>query len=431
MQTTRTVKIIGGGLAGCEAAYQLLKRGYAVEMFEMRPSTETGAHKTSSLAELVCSNSLKSVDPETASGLLKDELKQMDCLLLDAANRARVEAGGALAVDRQLFSRFVEEKLLFYKNFKLIRQEVTALPDEPTVICTGPLTSESLSKAFREKFGSGFYFFDAIAPIVSGIDMHHAFWSGRYGKGGDYLNLFMDKEEYLNFYRNLVTAETVKLKDFEGKEVFEGCMPIEVMAKRGEDAIRFGPLKPVGLSHPETGKKYYAIVQLRKENLKGDCFNMVGFQTNLTFKEQKRVFSLIPALHDAEFLRYGVMHKNTYINAPKILDKGFRLKGDTPVYIGGQLSGVEGYVESIMSGLIAAVNLHRELEGKEAIVPPYTTISGALCAHTTTATSNYQPMNANFGILPHIECKDKKNRKKEYYQRAMCDIMPFAECLNE
>ena len=431
MQTTRTVKIIGGGLAGCEAAYQLLKRGYAVEMFEMRPTTETGAHKTSSLAELVCSNSLKSVDPETASGLLKDELKQMDCLLLDAANRARVEAGGALAVDRQLFSRLVEEKLLFYKNFKLIRQEVTALPDEPTVICTGPLTSESLSKAFREKFGSGFYFFDAIAPIVSGIDMHHAFWGGRYGKGGDYLNLFMDKEEYLNFYRNLVTAETVKLKDFEGKEVFEGCMPIEVMAKRGEDAIRFGPLKPVGLSHPETGKKYYAIVQLRKENLKGDCFNMVGFQTNLTFKEQKRVFSLIPALHDAEFLRYGVMHKNTYINAPKILDKGFRLKGDTPVYIGGQLSGVEGYVESIMSGLIAAVNLHRELVGKEAIVPPYTTISGALCAHTTTATSNYQPMNANFGILPHIECKDKKNRKKEYYQRAMCDIMPFAECLNE
>lgn len=241
----------------------------------------------------------------------------------------------------------------------------------------------------------------------------------------------MDKEEYLNFYKNLISAETVKLKDFEGKEVFEGCMPIEVMAKRGEDAIRFGPLKPVGLSHPETGKKYYAVVQLRKENLKGDCFNMVGFQTNLTFKEQKRVFSLIPALHDAEFLRYGVMHKNTYINAPKILNKGFRVKGDKPVYIGGQLSGVEGYVESIMSGLIAAVNLHRELEGKEAIAPPYTTISGALCAHTTTATSNYQPMNANFGILPHIECKDKKNRKKEYYQRAMCDIMPFAECLNK
>lgn len=431
MQTTRTVKIIGGGLAGCEAAYQLLKRGYAVELFEMRPTTETGAHKTSSLAELVCSNSLKSVDPETASGLLKDELKQMDCLLLDLAYKAKVEAGGALAVDRQLFSRLIEDKLFSYNNFKLIRQEVKALPDEPTVICTGPLTSESLSKAFREKFGSGFYFFDAIAPIVSGIDMHHAFWGGRYGKGGDYLNLFMDKEEYLNFYRNLITAETVKLKDFEVKEVFEGCMPIEVMAKRGEDAIRFGPLKPVGLSHPETGKKYYAIVQLRKENLKGDCFNMVGFQTNLTFKEQKRVFSLIPALHDAEFLRYGVMHKNTYINAPKILNKGFRVKGDKPVYIGGQLSGVEGYVESIMSGLIAAVNLHRELEGKEAIVPPYTTISGALCAHTTTATSNYQPMNANFGILPHIECKDKKNRKKEYYQRAMCDIMPFAECLNE
>ena len=429
MQTPPTVKIIGGGLAGCEAAYQLLKRGYAVEMYEMRPSVQTGAHKTSSLAELVCSNSLKSA--ETASGLLKDELKQMDCLLLDLAYKAKVEAGGALAVDRQLFSRLIEDKLFSYKNFKLIRQEVKALPDEPTVICTGPLTSESLSKAFREKFGSGFYFFDAIAPIVSGIDMHHAFWGGRYGKGGDYLNLFMDKEEYLNFYRNLVTAETVKLKDFEGKEVFEGCMPIEVMAKRGEDAIRFGPLKPVGLSHPETGKKYYAIVQLRKENLKGDCFNMVGFQTNLTFKEQKRVFSLIPALHDAEFLRYGVMHKNTYINAPKILNKGFRVKGDKPVYIGGQLSGVEGYVESIMSGLIAAVNLHRELEGKEAIAPPYTTISGALCAHTTTATSNYQPMNANFGILPHIECKDKKNRKKEYYQRAMCDIMPFAECLNE
>lgn len=431
MQTPPTVKIIGGGLAGSEAAYQLLKRGYAVEMYEMRPSVQTGAHKTSSLAELVCSNSLKSADPETASGLLKDELKQMDCLLLDLAYKAKVEAGGALAVDRQLFSRLIEDKLFSYNSFKLIRQEVKALPDAPTIICSGPLTSESLGKAIKERFGGGFFFFDAIAPIVSGIDMNYAFWGGRYGKGDDYLNLFMDKAEYLNFYKNLISAETVKLKDFEGKEVFEGCMPIEVMAKRGEDAIRFGPLKPVGLSHPETGKKYYAVVQLRKENLKGDCFNMVGFQTNLTFKEQKRVFSLIPALHDAEFLRYGVMHKNTYINAPKILNKGFRVKGDKPVYIGGQLSGVEGYVESIMSGLIAAVNLHRELEGKEAIAPPYTTISGALCAHTMTATSNYQPMNANFGILPHIECKDKKNRKKEYYQRAMCDIMPFAECLNK
>ena len=425
-----TIKVVGGGLAGCEAAYQLLKRGYTVDMIEMRPVKGTGAHKTADLAELVCSNSLKSTDEETASGLLKAEMKLMDSLLLNLAEEAKVEAGGALAVDRKKFSRLVEEKLNSFENFRLIREEFTDFDSAPTIIATGPLTSDALCEKLKSMSG-GFYFFDAIAPIVTDVDMNYAFWGGRYGKGADYLNLPMEKDEYLAFYDALISAETVKLKDFEGAEVFEGCMPIEVMAKRGVDAIRFGPLKPVGLVHPETGKKYYAVVQLRKENLSGDSFNMVGFQTNLTFGEQKRVFSMIPALHNAEFLRLGVMHKNTYVNSPKLLDDGFRLKGDVPIYIAGQLSGVEGYVESMLSGLIAGVNMARELSGKMRIVPPITTISGALCAHTTFKTDNYQPMNSNFGILPFIDCRDKKNRKKEYYKRAMCDIMPFVENLDK
>lgn len=425
-----TIKVVGGGLAGCEAAYQLLKRGYAVDMIEMRPVKGTGAHKTADLAELVCSNSLKSTDEETASGLLKAEMKLMDSLLLNLAEEAKVEAGGALAVDRKKFSKLVEEKLNSFENFRLIREEFTDFNNSPTIIATGPLTSDALCKKLKSMSG-GFYFFDAIAPIVTDVDMNYAFWGGRYGKGADYLNLPMEKDEYLAFYDALISAETVKLKDFEGAEVFEGCMPIEVMAKRGVDAIRFGPLKPVGLVHPETGKKYYAVVQLRKENLSGDSFNMVGFQTNLTFKEQKRVFSMIPALKNAEFLRLGVMHKNTYVNSPKLLDDGFRVKGDKPIYVAGQLSGVEGYVESMLSGLIAGVNMARELSGKKRIIPPITTISGALCAHTTFQTDNYQPMNSNFGILPFIDCKDKKNRKKEYYKRAMCDIMPFVENLDK
>lgn len=425
-----TIKVVGGGLAGCEAAYQLLKRGYAVDMIEMRPVKGTGAHKTADLAELVCSNSLKSTDEETASGLLKAEMKLMDSLLLNLAEEAKVEAGGALAVDRKKFSKLVEEKLNSFENFRLIREEFTDFNNSPTIIATGPLTSDALCEKLKSMSG-GFYFFDAIAPIVTDVDMNYAFWGGRYGKGADYLNLPMEKDEYLAFYDALISAETVALKDFEGAEVFEGCMPIEVMAKRGVDAIRFGPLKPVGLVHPETGKKYYAVVQLRKENLSGDSFNMVGFQTNLTFKEQKRVFSMIPALKNAEFLRLGVMHKNTYVNSPKLLDDGFRLKGDKPIYVAGQLSGVEGYVESMLSGLIAGVNMARELSGKNRIVPPITTISGALCAHTTFQTDNYQPMNSNFGILPFIDCKDKKNRKKEYYKRAMCDIMPFVENLDK
>ena len=425
-----TIKVVGGGLAGCEAAYQLLKRGYAVDMIEMRPVKGTGAHKTADLAELVCSNSLKSTDEETASGLLKAEMELMDSLLLNLAEEAKVEAGGALAVDRKKFSKLVEEKLNSFENFRLIREEFTDFNNSPTIIATGPLTSDALCEKLKSMSG-GFYFFDAIAPIVTDVDMNYAFWGGRYGKGADYLNLPMEKDEYLAFYDALISAETVKLKDFEGAEVFEGCMPIEVMAKRGVDAIRFGPLKPVGLVHPETGKKYYAVVQLRKENLSGDSFNMVGFQTNLTFKEQKRVFSMIPALKNAEFLRLGVMHKNTYVNSPKLLDDGFRLKGDKPIYIAGQLSGVEGYVESMLSGLIAGVNMARELSGKKRIIPPITTISGALCAHTTFQTDNYQPMNSNFGILPFIDCRDKKNRKKEYYKRAMCDIMPFVENLDK
>lgn len=421
----RIVKIIGGGLAGCESALQLLKRGFAVKMYEMRPAKTTGAHKSDSLAELVCSNSLKSTEPTTASGLLKEELDILGCALLPLARECAVPSGSALSVDRVLFSKAVERELNAYPDFTLVREEVTSLDEDiPTIVASGPLTSDALAEQVGKITGKDrLFFYDAIAPIVDfdSIDMQKAYFGGRYGKGGDdYLNLPMQREEYERFYNELVKAKTVTLHDFEKSELFDGCMPIEEMAKRGSDTIRFGPLKPIGLRNPNTGEKAYAVVQLRKENIAGDCYNLVGFQTNLTYGEQKRVFSLIPALEHAEFIRYGVMHRNTYINAPGVLEKTFRVKGDRPLYIAGQLSGVEGYVESIMSGMIASQALACELDGKKYTVPSNVTIIGSLCEYVSTRALDFKPMNANFGILPPIEgIKDKAKRKQCYYTRSM------------
>lgn len=423
------VTVVGGGLAGCEAALQLLSRGFGVKMFEMRPAKTTGAHGTDGLAELVCSNSLKSEAEETASGTLKAELDALGCNLLALARECRVPSGSALAVDRELFSAVVERELAAYPRFELVREEVTDIPSAPAIVATGPLTSDALAKRLGELTGEeNLHFYDAIAPIVelSSVDMEHAYLGGRYGRGDDYLNLPMEREEYRAFREALVSAETVVLHDFEKKELFEGCMPIEEIARRGEDAMRFGPLRPVGLRDPRTGKGAYAVVQLRCENAAGDCWNMVGFQTNLTYGEQRRVFGMIPALREAEFLRFGVMHRNTYLNSAGKLNACFRFAGDDVLYAAGQLTGVEGYVESIMSGLVAGVSIARELDGKDPAVPPETTVIGALARYVANAGTGFQPMNANFGLLPGASGAGKKERKKYYHDRAVRDIMNFA-----
>lgn len=426
------VVVIGGGLAGTEAAFKLLDAGIQVEMFEMRPKRLTGAHESGGLAELVCSNSLKSTSPETASGLLKEELDMLGSRLLPLARESAVPSGSALAVDRVAFSTAVERELAKYEGFTLHKDtEVTCLEEGvPTIIATGPLTSPDFADYLAKLTGQDrLFFYDAIAPIVSfdSVDMTKAYFGGRYGKGGDdYLNLPMQKEEYEDFYNALVTAETVHLHDFEKKELFDGCMPIEIMAKRGSDTMRYGPMRPVGLRNPNTGESAYAVVQLRKENVAGDCYNLVGFQTNLTYGEQKRVFSMIPALHSAEFLRYGTMHRNTFIKSPDLLTNRFRLKNSTtPVYIAGQISGVEGYVESIMSGLIAADAMVRELTGKAELKLPATTITGALTEYVSSCASDFQPMNANFGLLPELHAVHKKQRKQAYHDRAIKDLGEF------
>ena len=426
------VVVIGGGLAGTEGAFKLLDAGFQVEMFEMRPKRLTGAHESGGLAELVCSNSLKSTSPETASGLLKEELDMLGSRLLPLARESAVPSGSALAVDRVAFSTAVERELAKYEGFTLLKDtEVTCLEEGvPTIIATGPLTSPDFADYLAKLTGQDrLFFYDAIAPIVSfdSVDMTKAYFGGRYGKGGDdYLNLPMQKEEYEDFYNALVTAETVHLHDFEKKELFDGCMPIEIMAKRGSDTMRYGPMRPVGLRNPNTGESAYAVVQLRKENVAGDCYNLVGFQTNLTYGEQKRVFSMIPALHSAEFLRYGTMHRNTFIKSPDLLTNRFRLKNSTtPVYITGQISGVEGYVESIMSGLIAADAMVRELTGKDELKLPATTITGALTEYVSSCASDFQPMNANFGLLPELHTVHKKQRKQAYHDRAIKDLGEF------
>lgn len=421
------VKVIGGGFAGSEACYQLLKRGVDVTLVEMKPIKKSPAHNLDGLCEVVCSNSLKSDDLSTSSGLLKAEMRMMDSLIISCAEQTRVPAGNALAVDRNAFSAAVTEKLNSFANFTRIAKVEDCLSTDgyDCVICaTGPLTDDALIPAFKQIFGDEFlYFFDAVAPIVTAesIDCDSAFSASRYGKGdADYLNCPMNKEEYEQFYSSLIAAERVELKDFENN-VFEGCMPIEVMASRGENTMRFGPLKPVGLRDERKNEKPYAVLQLRKENVSGTLYNLVGFQTNLKFSEQKRVFSQIPALRNAEFVRYGVMHRNTYINAPVFLDRNFALKSNPKLYFAGQITGVEGYVESALSGLVAALQAYRTMCGLSPILFSDETMTGALCAHVSTQFGDYSPMNSNFGILPPLSehIRDKSARKLAYSERSI------------
>lgn len=424
------VKIIGAGLAGSEAAYQLAKRGVGVVLYEMRPTVSTAAHKTGGFAELVCSNSLKSEDMATAQGALKREMKALDSLILRAAELSRVPAGGALAVDRERFSEVVERELSDFSNIEIVRDECTEI-DDYTIVAAGPLASDGLCKELSKLTGKDFLnFYDAVAPIITAesVDFEKAFFAGRYGKGGeDYLNCPMEREEYYDFVDNLVKADKVILREFEKKDVFNACMPVEMMASKGADTLRFGPLRPVGLTNPVTGKRPFAAVQLRKEDAEGRLFNLVGFQTNLKFGEQKRVFSMIPALREAEFVRYGVMHRNTYIDAPKLLNSGFELKGKPTVFIAGQLSGVEGYAESAASGLLAGINAYKRLRGEEIKDPPVTTMLGGLMNFLISENNNFQPMHVGFPLTAELEIriKDKQKRKEAYSERAEKDFAEF------
>ena len=420
------INIIGGGLAGCEAAYQISKRGINVRLYEMKPTKYSPAHSNSNLAEIVCSNSFKSNLLTNACGLLKEELRMLDSLLIKIADETSVPAGQALAVDREEFSRKVTEYMGNLDNVEIIKEEVTEIPDDAvTIIATGPLTSDVLFEKISKLVGNNeLHFYDAAAPIIekSSVDMNIAFIGDRYGKGeADYINLPMNKEEYENFWNELVNAEVVELHSFERREIFEGCMPVEVMAKRGIDTLRYGPLKPVGFDDPRTGRRPYALVQLRQDNSVGSLYNMVGFQTNLKFGEQKRVFSMIPGLQNAEFVKYGVMHRNTYINSPQILNNVYQMKDNENVFFAGQITGVEGYVESIASGLLAGINAVRYMKNKGKIVFPVETMIGALTDYISTPNEKFQPMNANFGILPKLpeKIRDKQERYKKLSDRAI------------
>lgn len=432
------VKVIGAGLAGCEATYYLARKGISVELYDIKPNSFTPAHKSELFGELVCSNSLKNNDIySNAAGLLKQEMRMLGSLIMEAADNTKVPAGGALAVNREDFSAYVTEKIKSLKNVTIISKEVEDIDfDEYTVIATGPLTTDKLSKRISSIVGEGLYFFDASAPIVefSSIDMEQAFFGDRYGKGnGDHVNCPMNKEQYEEFLEQLLNAERVELKSFESSAVFEGCMPVEVMASRGKDTLRFGPLKPVGLDDPRTGRWAYATLQLRKEDKDGSLYNMVGFQTNLKFQEQKRVFSIIPALRNAEFVRYGVMHRNTFINSPSVLSDDYSLKEHPKTFFAGQITGVEGYVESAGSGLMCAIYLERKLKGKKSVRISDKTVSGALIKYITTQNQDFQPMNANFGILPPTEImtKDKALKKKMQAERSLKEISNFIKEIND
>ena len=422
----KIVNVIGAGLAGCEAAYQLAKRGIKVKLYEMKPKKFSPAHSDENLAEIVCSNSFKSNLKTNACGLLKEELRMLGSLLIRVADEVKVPAGQALAVDRELFSKKVTEEIEKNENIEIIREEVTKInEDEYTIIATGPLTSdvlyEEIQKLIKE---DSLHFYDAAAPIIEkdSINMNIAFYGDRYGKGdSSYINLPMNESEYKDFYNNLINAEVVTLHDFEKREIFEGCMPVEVMAKRGEDTLRYGPLKPVGFTDPRTGKRPYAIVQLRQDNAIGTLYNMVGFQTNLKYGEQKRVFSKIPGLENAEFVKYGVMHRNTFINSTKLLDETYCMKNKENIYFAGQITGVEGYVESIASGLVSAINLANKIQGKEKLIFDKENMIGALSKYISTENDKFQPMNANFGILPPLEkrIKDKMERYENMSERSI------------
>ena len=412
------VKVIGAGLAGCEAAWQLANRDIDVRLYEMKPKKMTPAHHSPDFAELVCSNSLRGDRLENAVGLLKEELRRLDSLILTCAEATRVEAGGCLAVDRGGFSQMVTEKIRSHPRITVVEEEVTQVPEGPVIIATGPLTSDALSQAIGEYFGETGYlhFFDAAAPLVTAesIDMNLAWWQSRYDRGTpDYVNCAMNKEEYEAFWQALTTAQEAEVHGFEDKNVFEGCMPVEVMARRGIDTLRYGPLKPVGLTDPRTGREPYAVVQLRQDNATGSVFNLVGFQTHLKFGEQKRVFSMIPALKNAEYVRYGVMHQNTFLQSPKLLDRFYADRRNPLVAFAGQMTGVEGYVESTASGYLAAVAMAAKVQGRPLPEFPKTTAIGALGQYISDeSVENFQPMNINFSIIAPLEQRIRKKAEK-------------------
>ncbi len=430
------VAVIGGGLAGVECAKALSRNGIKVDLFEMKPHKKSPAHKLDTLAELVCSNSLKAERLNSAAGLLKHEMAYLGSICVETAYECKVEAGGALAVDRYQFSKIITEKIRSDENITIIEKEVTELPEgyDGTVICAGPLASDSLSETIREMCGNGLSFFDAAAPIVSAdsIDMECAFAQSRYDRGGeaDYINCPMNKAEYEAFYEAIINAESAETHSFDKrKDVYEGCMPIEVLASRGKDTMRYGPLKPVGLTDPRTGHRPWANLQLRKENKDGTMYNLVGFQTNLKFGEQKRVFSMFPALKNAEFVRYGVMHRNTFIDSPRLLNGDFGLRSNPLVFFGGQITGVEGYMESAASGLMAGLNLAKRLKGEETVILPVDTMIGALSRYISDeSVKNFQPMGANFGVLPPLpeKIRDKQERYMQLAQRGMNSLKEFA-----
>lgn len=433
-----TVTVVGAGLAGCEAAWQLAIRGIKVRLIEMKPEKMTPAHISQDYAELVCSNSLRSDELTNAVGLLKEELRQLGSLILECADANRVAAGGALAVDREGFSAMVTAKIKNHANIEVISKEAKELPDGEVIIASGPLTSDALAEKIAEKCSdTGFLnFYDAAAPIVTldSIDMDSAFYASRYDKGtADYINCPMSKEEYLAFWKELCNAQEAHIHGFDDGGVFEGCMPVEVMARRGEDTLRFGPLKPVGLVDPRNGRENYAVVQLRRDNSSGTIYNIVGFQTHLTFSEQKRVFSMIPALKNAEFVRYGVMHRNTYLNSPKLLDRYYRLKSEPRISFAGQITGVEGYVESCASGMAVGLETAARLFGREPYNFPRETAIGALGLYISDSTvGNFQPMNVNFGIIEPLDkrIRGKRNKNAAISERAL-EIISAMPCRSD
>ncbi len=411
------VKVIGAGLAGSEAAWQLAQRGISVELYEMKPAKMTPAHHSPDFAELVCSNSLRGDRLENAVGLLKEELRRCGSLIMECAEATRVEAGGCLAVDRSAFAALVTRKVRSHPGITVVEGEVTQVPEGPVIIATGPLTSDALSKAIGEYFGADYlHFFDAAAPLVTAesVDMELAWWQSRYDRGTpDYVNCAMDKEQYEAFVRELISAEEAEIHGFEDKRVFEGCMPVEVMARRGLDTLRYGPMKPVGLRDPRTGKEPYAVIQLRQDNAAKSVYNLVGFQTHLKFGEQKRVFSMIPALRNAEYVRYGVMHQNTFLQSPRLLDRYYADRRDPLVAFAGQMTGVEGYVESTASGFLAAVAMAAKVQGRRMPDFPKTTAIGALGLYISDGSiENFQPMNVNFSIIAPLEQRIRKKAEK-------------------
>lgn len=431
----KKVIIVGAGMAGSEAAWQVAQRGIKVDLYEMRPEKSTPAHKTEKFAELVCSNSLRGAGLENAVGLLKEEMRQLNSIIMESADINRVPAGGALAVDREGFSQYITDKVKNHPNVTVINKEIETIPQEDdaiTIIASGPLTSEVLAKSIGELTGQDyFYFYDAAAPLISkeSIDMSKAYRASRYGKGtADYINCPMDKEEYEKFWQELTTAELAPIKEFEKAKFFEGCMPVEEMARRGIDTLLYGPLKPVGLEDPKTGKRPYAVVQLRQDNAADSLYNIVGFQTHLKWPEQKRVFGLIPGLENAEFVRYGVMHRNTFINSPELLRPTLQYKDRDDLLFAGQMTGVEGYIESAASGFVAGVNAAYLAKGENPVIFPEQTAHGSMCKYITSAVAkHFQPMNANFGLMPPLEerIRDKKLKKQKIAERALEFLAKF------